>query len=225
MKRHQGLLIVLGIMFAGVLAAVIGVWLYLPGYIEERVVAEAKARGIERNARRDWIRLEARAVVGRERQADRRALVRGQARLGRRAAPRLRADARVQVSATSQVGVSGSLPRVLLELSRRVEAKNQSATRFEAPLVAEPRDSPARGRSARRGAVARALGRCHDPHRRGRGVLGAELQAFRVRAGQGRRGLHHHRRRHVSIGFGDQHAQAAPLRLDASVDARRARAS
>ncbi len=46
MKRSHGLLVALGIIFVGVGALLYGIKVYLPRYIEKRVVAEAAARGI-----------------------------------------------------------------------------------------------------------------------------------------------------------------------------------
>ena len=46
MKRTQGPLIALLIIVTGVVAILVGLKLLLPGYVETRVVAEAKARGI-----------------------------------------------------------------------------------------------------------------------------------------------------------------------------------
>ena len=47
MKRSRGLLVAASIIILGVAVIWIGLKLYLPRYIEQRVVAEAKARGIE----------------------------------------------------------------------------------------------------------------------------------------------------------------------------------
>ena len=47
MRRTHGILLAFGIVVVGVIGIVAGALAYLPGYIEKRVVAEAKARGIQ----------------------------------------------------------------------------------------------------------------------------------------------------------------------------------
>ena len=114
-----------------------------------------------------------------------------------------------------QVGVSGSLPRVLLELGEW--AKNHPRA-FEAPVVASrikvsvaeaPAEAPWLEVSG--GFLTRTeFGAAFS-------AQSCKLSGFelgKVGAGFAKTGGD------VSIGFGDQRAQAAPLRLDASVDAK-----
>jgi hypothetical protein len=46
-RKTHALLIALGIVVLSAVAIVVAVQVYLPRYVEERVVAEAKARGID----------------------------------------------------------------------------------------------------------------------------------------------------------------------------------
>ncbi len=213
MKRSSGLLVALGILVAGVIGIVIGLTVYLPRYIEKRVVAEAASRGIELTPGDvsfgwQWVQLTGATakLVGAS----------GfEAKLGLVDVPLESFEpARVELSDVS-VGVSGSLPRVLLELGEW--AKNHPQA-FEAPVVA----SRVRVQVAEQAAAAPWLQL--DGGFLTRTVAGAafsaqscKLSGFelgKIGAGFSMTGGD------VSIGFGDQSAQAAPLRLDASVDAK-----
>ena len=213
MRRTHGILLALGIVVVGVIGIVAGVLAYLPGYIEKRVVAEAKARGIELTPGEvsfgmGWVQLSG-----------------AEAKL--HGAPSFAAKIRlvdveldgftplqVQLSDV-QVGVSGSLPRVLLELGEWAKDHPEA---FAAPLIA----SRVTLRVAETPAGAPWLELSHGMLTRT--VAGAafsadscKLSGFeigKVGAGFTNTGGN------VSIGFGDQSAQAAPLRLDASVDAK-----
>jgi hypothetical protein len=211
-KRSHGLLIALGIVVLGVVAIVVVLLLYLPSYIRTRVVAEAQARGIalepgELSFGWQWLQLSGATVklIG---------------------APSFEAkvgllDFQLQdwkpalIEATDvRVGVSGSLPRVLLELGEWT--KNHPAT-YELPVVASrinikvaevPAAAPWLELSG--GFLTRSVaGAAFSAD--GCKLSGYELG--KVGAGFGKSGSA------VSIGFGDQSAQAAPLRLDASTDA------
>jgi len=212
-KRTHGLLVALAIMVLGVMAVVVGLWLYLPGYIEKRVVAEAKARGIELTPGEvgfgwGWLQLSGATakLIG---------------------APSFEAKLKlvdialdgltpksVEVSDV-QVGVSGSLPRVLLELGEW--AKNNPRA-FDAPLVASrvslkvaeaPAEAPWLELSG--GFLTRtAFGAAFS----GESCKLSGFELGKVGAGFTKTGGD------IAIGFGDQQAQAAPLRLDASVDAK-----
>jgi hypothetical protein len=212
-KRTHGLLGALGILVLGVVAGALGLWLYLPGYIEKRVVAEAKARGIDLTPGEigfgwGWLQLSGATakLIG---------------------APSFEAKLKlvdialdgfepksVEVS-DAQVGVSGSLPRVLLELG---EWTKNNPRAYEAPLVASrvsikiaeaPAEAPWLELSG--GFLTRTVAGAAFS------AQSCKLSGFelgKVGAGFTKTGGD------VSIGFGDQSAQAAPLRLDASVDAK-----
>lgn len=213
MKRSSGLLLALGIVILGVIGVVIGLNVYLPRYIEKRVVAEAAARGIELTPGEigfgwQWVQLTGATakLVGAPGFEAKLGLVDVQLQSFE--------PATVQLSDV-RVGVSGSLPRVLLELGEW--AKNHPLA-FEAPVVA----SRVHVQVAEQPASAPWLEL--DGGLLTRTVVGAafsaqscKLSGFelgKVGAGFALTGGD------VSIGFGDQSAQAAPLRLDASVDAR-----
>jgi ADP-dependent NAD(P)H-hydrate dehydratase / NAD(P)H-hydrate epimerase len=212
-KRSHGLLVALGIIFVGVGAILYGIKVYLPRYIEKRVVAEAAARGIaltpgEVGFGFGWVQLTGAMakLIGAPSFEAKLGLVDVQLKDFE--------PTQVQVSDV-QVGVSGSLPRVLLELGEW--AKNHPDA-FAAPLIA----SRVSVRVAEAPATAPWLELSGGFLTRT--VAGAafsaqscKLSGFelgKVGAGYGLTGGD------VSIGFGDQHAQAAPLRLDASVDAK-----
>ncbi len=213
MRRTHGLLLALGIVVLGVVGILVGIFAYLPGYIEKRVVAEAKARGIaltpgEISFGFGWVQLSGATakLVG---------------------APAFEAKIRlvdvtlqgfepVQVQLSDvQVGVSGSLPRVLLELG---EWTKNHADAFAAPLVASrvslrvaevPAGAPWLELS--NGFLTRTVAGAAFS------AQSCKLSGFeigKVGAGFTKTGGN------VSIGFGDQSAQAAPLRLDASLDAK-----
>jgi hypothetical protein len=202
-----------GIIVGGVAAALLGLWLYLPGYIEKRVVAEAKARGIELTPGEigfgwHWVQLRGGAakLVGAPSFEAKLGLVDVQLKGFE---PTL-----VQLSDV-QVGVGGSLPRVLLELGEW--AKNNPRA-FDAPVVASrvslkvaeaPAEAPWLELS--KGFLTRTVAGAAFS------AESCKLSGFelgKVGAGFTKTGGD------VSIGFGDQKAQAAPLRLDASVDAK-----
>jgi hypothetical protein len=210
-RSSGGLVIALGILVSGVIGVLVGLKVYLPRYIERRVVAEAAARGIELSPGEigfgwQWVQLTGAT-----------AKLTGapgfEAKLGL-VDVQLQSFEPVQVQLSDvRVGVSGSLPRVLLELGEW--AKNHPQA-FEAPVVA----SRVRVQVAEQ--AARAPWLELDGGILTRTVVGAafsaqscKLSGFelgRVGAGFAMTGGD------VSIGFGDQSTQAAPLRLDASVD-------
>lgn len=213
MKRSSGPLIALGIVVLGVIGVVVGLKLYLPGYIQRRVVAEAAARGIELSPGEiryglHWVQLSgARAkLIGAPGFEAQVGLVDVQ----------LQGFEPTQVQLSNvKVGVSGSLPRVLLELGEWVKNNPRA---LQAPVVAShvsvkiaeaPAEAPwlelADGFMTR--TVAGAAFSAQSCK-----LSGFELG--KVGAGYTTTGGD------VSIGFGDQSAQAAPLRLDASVDAK-----
>jgi hypothetical protein len=206
-------LLAFGIVVVGVIGILGGIYLWLPGYVQKRVVAEAKARGIELTPGEvgfgwGWVQLSGATakLIG---------------------APSFEAKiglvdvelnefvpTQVQLSGV-RVGVSGTLPRVLLELGEWTKNHPEA---FAAPLVASrvsvtvaeaPAIAPWLELSG--GILTRTLAG---------GAFSAQsckLSGFelgKVGAGFTKTGGD------VSIGFGDQHAQAAPLRLDASVDAK-----
>lgn len=212
MKRSRGLIVAAGIVVAGVAAILLSLKLYLPRYIEQRVVAEAKARGIELTPGEirfgwQWVQLSGAAakLIGAPGFEAKLGLVDVQLQSFE---PTL-----VQLSDV-RVGVSGSLPRVVLELG---EWTKNNPRAFEAPLVASrielnvaeaPAQAPwlqVSGGFLTRTAFGAAFSaqRCR--------LSGFELG--KVGAGFAKTGGD------ISIGFGDQQAQSAPLRLDASVDA------
>ncbi len=211
MKRSHGLLVALGIIVVGVGAILFGIRVYLPRYIEKRVVAEAAARGIaltpgEIGFGFGWVQLTGATakLAGAPSFEAKLGLVDVQLKDFE--------PTQVQVSDV-QVGVSGSLPRVLLELG---EWTKNHPDAFAAPLIA----SRVSVRVAEAPATAPWLELSGGFLTRT--VAGAafsaqscKLSGFelgKVGAGFTTTGGD------VSIGFGDQHAQAAPLRLDASVD-------
>ena len=211
MKRSHGLLVALGIIVVGVGAIIFGIRVYLPRYIEKRVVAEAAARGIaltpgEVSFGFGWVQLSGATakLIGAPSFEAKLGLVDVQLKDFE--------PTQVQVSDV-QVGVSGSLPRVLLELGEW--AKNHPQA-FEAPLIASrvsvqiaeaPATAPWLELSG--GFLTRTVAGAAFS------AQSCKLSGFelgKVGAGFSQTGGD------VSIGFGDQHAQAAPLRLDASVD-------
>jgi ADP-dependent NAD(P)H-hydrate dehydratase / NAD(P)H-hydrate epimerase len=212
-RRTHGLLLALGIVVLGVIGIIAGILSYLPGYIEKRVVAEAKARGIalapgEVAFGFGWVQLSgatakligAPAFEAKIRLAD----------------ISLQGFEPVQVQLSDvQVGVSGSLPRVLLELG---EWTKNNPRAFAAPLlasrvslrVAEEAAGPA-WLTLSNGFLTRTVAGAAFS------AQSCKLSGFevgKVGAGFTTTGAN------VSIGFGDQSAQAAPLRLDASMDAK-----
>lgn len=213
MKRSHGLLLSLGIVVVGLAGMVLGALAYLPGYVERRVVAEAKARGIQLSPGEvafgfGWVQL-----------SDAKATLIGapsfEAKL-KLVDVSLQGFAPTQVQLSDvQVGVSGSLPRVLLELG---EWTKDHPDAFAAPLLA----NKVTLRVSEAPATAPWLELSHGFLTRT--VAGAafsaqscKLSGFeigQVGAGFTKTGGD------VSIGFGDQRAQAAPLRLDASMDAK-----
>ena len=213
MRRTHGLLLALGIVVLGVIGIIAGILLYLPGYIEKRVVAEAKARGIALTPGEiafgvGWVQLSGATakLIGAP-------AFEAQIRL---ADISLQGFEPVQVQLSDvKVGVSGSLPRVLLQLG---EWTKNNPRAFAAPLLAS-RVSVRVGEEAAGPAWLELSNGFLT-----RTVAGAafsaqscKLSGFeigKVGAGFTSKGGN------VSIGFGDQSAQAAPLRLDASVDAK-----
>jgi hypothetical protein len=197
----------------GVIGIIAGVLAYLPGYIEKRVVAEAKARGIQLAPGEiafgmGWVQLsgaEAK-LIGAPSFAAKIRLV----------DVSLQGFTPLQVQLSDvKVGVSGSLPRVLLELGEWTKNHPEA---FAAPLIA----SRVTLHVAETAAGAPWLELSNGMLTRT--VAGAafsadscKLSGFeigKVGAGFTKTGGN------VSIGFGDQSAQVAPLRLDASVDAK-----
>jgi len=212
-KRSRALLVGFGIVIVVLIGVVIGLEVYLPRYIEQRVVAEAKARGIELSPGKigvgwQWVQLSGATakLIGAPSFEAQLGLVDIQLQSFE---PTL-----VQLSDV-KVGVSGSLPRVLFELGEW--AKNNPRA-FEAPVVASrltlrvaeaPAEAPwleVSGGFLTRTAFGAAFS-----------AQACKLSGFelgKVGAGFATTGGD------VSIGFGDQQAQSAPLRLDASVDAK-----
>ena len=212
MKRSHGLLVALGVVVLGLAAIVVGLLLYLPGYIRQRVVAEAEARGIalepgEISFGWQWLQLSGAQVklIG---------APSFEAKLGLLDFQLTDWKPTLIEASDVQVGVSGSLPRVLLELGEWT--KNHPAT-YELPVVASR--VSIRVADAAAGAPWLELSGGFLT----RTVAGAAFSADscklggfelgKVGAGFTKAGSS------VSIGFGDQSAQAAPLRLDASLDA------
>jgi hypothetical protein len=206
-------LLALGIVVVGVIGIVVGLYLWLPGYVERRVVAEAKARGIELTPGEvgfgmEWVQLSGATakLIG---------APSFEAKLGL-VDVELKDFQPLRVELTDvQVGVSGTLPRVMLELGEWTKNHPEA---FAAPLVASKvsvkvADAPAIAPwlELAGGVLTRTLAG---------GAFSAQscrLSGFelgKVGAGFTKTGGD------VSIGFGDQQAQAAPLRLDASVDAK-----
>lgn len=213
MKRRSGLLIALAIVVLGVVGIVVGLMIYLPKYIEERVVAEARTRGIDLTPGEigfgwQWVQLSGATakLVGAPSFEAKLGLVDVQLRNFE--------PVTVQLSDV-KVGVSGSLPRVLLELGEW--AKNNPKA-FEAPVVAsrvelQIAEAPASAPwlELKEGFLTRTVAGAAFS------AQSCKLSGFelgKIGAGFTTTGGD------VSIGFGDQSAQAAPLRLDASVDAK-----
>lgn len=211
MRKSHGLLIALGIVVLGVIAIVIGVQVYLPRYVEKRVVAEAKARGIDLTPGEisfgwQWVQLSgARAkLIG---------APSFEAKVGLIDFQLTNWEPGMIEASDVQVGVSGSLPRVLLELG---EWTKNHPKAYELPLVASRIDIKVAEQPAAAPWLEVSAGFLT------RTVAGAifsaqscKLSGFelgKVGAGYSTKGSS------VSIGFGDQSAQAAPLRLDASMD-------
>jgi ADP-dependent NAD(P)H-hydrate dehydratase / NAD(P)H-hydrate epimerase len=210
-KRSHGLLLALGIVAFGALLMVLGALLFLPGYVERRVVREARARGVELTPGEvafglGWVQLSGATakLVGAPGFEARMGLV-DISLEGLK-------PSQVQLS-NVQVGVSGSLPRVLLELG---EWTRRYGKALDAPLVA----SRVSVRIAEGPALPAWLELSGGVLTRT--VAGAafsaqscKLSGFelgKVGAGYTTSGSD------VSIGFGDTSAQVAPLRLDAHVD-------
>jgi len=210
-KRTRGLLVAASVVVAGVAVILLGLKLYLPRYIEQRVVAEAKARGIELAPGKvrfgwQWVQLEgARAkLIG---------APAFEAKLGLVDVQLVSFEPSLVQLSDVRLGVSGSLPRVLLELG---EWTKNNPRAFEAPVIASrvelsvaeaPAEAPWLEVSG--GALTRTqFGGVFSA--RSCRLSGFELG--QVGAGFAKTGGD------VSIGFGDQRTQAAPLRLDASVD-------
>jgi hypothetical protein len=210
-RKSHGLLIALGIVVLGVIAIVIGVQVYLPRYVEKRVVAEAKARGIDLTPGEisfgwQWVQLSgARAkLIG---------APSFEAKVGLVDFQLTNWEPGIIEASDVQVGVSGSLPRVLLELG---EWTKNHPKAYELPLVAsrisikvaeQPAAAPWLEVSA--GFLTRTVAGAIFS------AQSCKLSGFelgKVGAGYSTKGGS------VSIGFGDQSAQAAPLRLDASTD-------
>jgi hypothetical protein len=212
-RRTHGLLLALGIVVVGVIGIVGAILLYLPGYIEKRVVAEAKARGIELvpgevSFGYGWVQLsgaEAK-LIGAPSFAAKIRLV----------DISLAGFTPLQVQLSNvRVGVSGSLPRVLLELG---EWAKDHPKAFAAPLIAsrvelQVAETPAGAPwlELSNGMLTRTIAGAAFSAQSGK-LSGFEIG--KVGAGFTKTGGN------VSIGFGDQRAQAAPLRLDASMDAK-----
>jgi ADP-dependent NAD(P)H-hydrate dehydratase / NAD(P)H-hydrate epimerase len=212
-RRTHGLLLALGIVVVGVIGIVGAILVYLPGYIERRVVAEAKARGIDLTPGEvsfgyGWVQLSGASakLIGAPSFAAKLALV----------DVTLQGFEPVQVQLSGvQVGVSGSLPRVLLELGEWTKNHPEA---FAAPLLAsrvnlQVAEAPAAAPwlELSNGVLTRTLAGAAFS------AQSCKLSGFeigKVGAGFTKSGGN------VSIGFGDQSAQAAPLRLDASVDAK-----
>jgi ADP-dependent NAD(P)H-hydrate dehydratase / NAD(P)H-hydrate epimerase len=211
-KTSRGLLVSLGIVVVGLIGVGVGLKVYVPRYIEQRVVAEAKARGIdlapgEISFGLHWVQL-----------AGANAKLIGapafEAKVGLVDVQLVSFEPTLVQLADVQLGVSGSLPRVLFELG---EWTKNNPKAFEAPVVASrikvsvaeaPAEAPwllVSGGFLTRTEFGAAFS-----------AQSCKLSGFelgKVGAGFAKTGGD------VSIGFGDQQTQAAPLRLDASVDA------
>lgn len=212
MRKSHGLLIALGIVVLGVIAIVIAVQVYLPRYVEKRVVAEAKARGIDLTPGEisfgwQWVQL-----------SGSRAKLIGapsfEAKVGLVDFQLTNWEPGIVEASDVQVGVSGSLPRVLLELG---EWTKNHPKAYELPLVASRINVKVAEQAAAVPWLEVGGGFLT------RTVAGAifsaqscKLSGFELgKVGAG----YSTTASSVSIGFGDQSAQAAPLRLDASMDA------
>lgn len=211
--KTKGLLLALALIVAAMAAAAVAVAWYLPRYVLGKVVAEAKARGIELTTSDldfDW---------GSVRLSGATAKLIGapsfEAKLDHVDVELAGFLPKSYAVSGAQVGVSGSLPRVLLELG---EWASHHPEAFDAPLVASgvnlnvaetAGDTPWLTLSS--GILTRTVAGATFS------AESCKLSGFelgKVGAGFTRTGGD------VAIGFGDQSAQAAPLRLDASVDAR-----
>jgi ADP-dependent NAD(P)H-hydrate dehydratase / NAD(P)H-hydrate epimerase len=210
-KKSVGLLIALGIVVLGAAFVVLGLQVYLPRYVHDRVVAEARARGIDLTPGQirfgwQWVQL----TGARARLIGAPGL---EAKLGLLDFALTDWKPGVVQATDVSLGVSGSLPRVLLELG---EWSKNNPRAYELPLVAS-------GVSL---SVADAAAAAPWLELEGglltRTVVGSifaaqscKLSGYelgKVAAGYSSSGGN------VTIGFGDQSAQAAPLRLDASTD-------
>ncbi len=212
MKRTQGLLVAAGVVIVGVAVILLGLKLYLPRYIEQRAIAEAKARGIELTPGGvgfgwQWVQL-----------TNARAKLIGapafEAKLGLVDVQLVSFEPSLVQLSDVRIGVSGSLPRVLLELGEWTKNNPRAsdapvvASRIELDVYEAPAEAPWLQLSG--GALTRTrFGGAFSA--RSCRLSGFELG--QVGAGFAKTGGD------VSIGFGDQRAQSAPLRLDASVDA------
>ncbi len=213
MKRSRALLVGFGIVIVVLIGVVIGLEVYLPRYIEKRVVAEAEARGIELSPGKigvgwQWVQMSGATakLIGAPSFEAKLGLIDVQ----------LKSFEPVLVQLSDvKVGVSGSLPRVLFELG---EWTKNNPRAFEAPVVATRLELRVAEAAAEApwlelsgGFLTRtAFGAAFSAE-------ACKLSGFelgKVGAGFAATGGD------VSIGFGDQKAQAAPLRLDASVDAK-----
>jgi hypothetical protein len=210
-KRSHGLLVALGIIGVGVVVILLGLFVVLPSYIQKRVVAEAEARGIaltpgEISFGWQWVQLEGATVklIG---------------------APSIEAKvglldlqlqdmqpAQIELSDV-QVGVTGTLPRVLLELG---EWTKNHPSAYELPVVASRLSLKMAEQAAGApwldvsgGFLTRTVAGAAFSAQSCK-LAGYELG--KVGAGFTKNGGN------VSIGFGDQSAQAAPLRLDAAIE-------
>ncbi len=212
MKRNHGPLVALGIVVLGLMASALGGSLLLPRYIEARVVAEAKTRGIQLTPGElsfgwQWLQLSSASVrlIGAPSIEVKLGLVDFELKGAK--------PVRIELSDV-QAGVSGSLPRVLLELG---EWTRNYPEAYALPIVAS-RVSVSVAEVAAGAPWLEVSGGFLT-----RTVAGAAFSAEscrlsgfelgKVGAGFSKLGSG------VSIGFGDQSAQAAPLRLDASMDA------
>ncbi|HEY6078761.1 MAG TPA: hypothetical protein VIW29_08155, partial [Polyangiaceae bacterium] len=212
MKRSHGLLVALGIVVVGVALILIGLFVVLPSYIEKRVVAEAEARGIvlspgELSFGWQWLQLSGASakLIGAPSIEAKLGLVDLQLQDMQ---PTL-----IELSDV-QLGVSGTLPRVLLELG---EWTKNHPSAYELPVVA----SRISVRVAEQAAGAPWL--LVTGGFLTRTVAGAAFSAQSCKLGGfelGKVGAGFTKTGgNVTLGFGDQSAQAAPLRLDASLDA------
>jgi hypothetical protein len=209
MKRSHGLLIALAIVVVGLGAMLALLTWYVPRYIEQRVAAEARARGVELVAGDvsfgwQWLQV-------------------SNAKIALIGAPSIRAQValidvelagfqpqRIELSGVD-ARVTGTLPRVLLELGEWTK-RNPSA--YDLPLVAsrlELRVAETPGAlpwlAVSRGFLTRTVAGAAFS------AESCKLSGFelgRVGAGFSKQGSA------VKLGFGDQSAQAAPLTLEAS---------
>jgi hypothetical protein len=210
-KKTHALLIALGIVVLGAIGIVVALRVYLPRYVEERVVAEAKARGIDLTPGEisfgwQWVQLSGA-------QAKLIGAPSFEAKIGLLDFQLTDWKPGIVQASNIQVGVSGSLPRVLLELG---EWTKNNPRAYELPLVASAITLKVAEKAAAAPWLELSSGMLT------RTVAGAIFSAQscklsgyelgKVGAGYSTKGGS------VSIGFGDQSTQAAPLRLDASMD-------